>query len=617
MPSLIEDYALLGDLQTAALLGRDGSIDWLCLPRFDSPACFAALLDDERAGMWRIAPAAGGTATRRRYRDDTLIVESEWDTPDGTVRVLDFMPPRGDAADVVRIVEGVSGRVPMRMVLRLRFDYGHIRPWTRLRDTGLAAVAGPDAVWLHGAVPLTDGDGAAMADFTVAAGERLAFVLTHTPSHLPRPPAVEAERALANTEAFWSDWISHCEYRGPWDTEVRRALITLKALTYAPTGGIVAAATTSLPEQLGGPRNWDYRYCWLRDATFTLQALLGTGFVEEARAWREWLVRAVAGDPAKLQIMYGLDGKRRLPEQTLDWLAGYEDSRPVRIGHAAAEQLQLDVWGEVLDGLHLAREAGLPVQDVAWDLQRALLDFLEGNWDEPDNSLWEMRGQRRHFVHSKVMAWAGVDRAIDTVHRHGLPGPVDRWRALRDHIHREVCTKGYDADRNTFTQFYGSHGLDAALLLIPRVGFLPWSDARVHGTVGAVRRELCHDDFVLRYRTDHDGGVDGLPGTEGAFLACSFWLADALAGIGRTKEARALFERLLGLRNDVGLLSEEYDPATGRQIGNTPQAFSMVGLINSARQLSGTRTTTSASGEQQDLARRRTGPSETASARTS
>jgi GH15 family glucan-1,4-alpha-glucosidase len=604
VPGHIEDYALLGDLQTAALVGRDGAIDWLCLPRFDSPACFAALLDDEKAGTWRIAPAAGGLATRRRYRGDTLIVETEWDTPEGTVRVVDCMPPRGEVADVVRVVEGVTGRVPMRMLLRLRFDYGHITPWIRCHDTDLSAVAGPDAVRVHGTVPLTHQDGAVTAEFAVPAGERLAFVLTHTPSHLSRPVSVDPERAVADTESFWAEWISHCEYRGPWQPEVRRALVTLKGLTYAPTGGIVAAATTSLPEQLGGSRNWDYRYCWLRDATFTLQALLGTGFVEEARAWREWLVRAVAGDPTKLQIMYGLDGSRRIPEEELPWLAGYEHSKPVRIGNAAADQLQLDTWGEVLDGLHLAREAGLPVQDVAWDLQRALLDFLEGNWQRPDNSLWEVRGPRRQFVHSKVLAWAGVDRAVDSVERHGLPGPAGRWRALRDQIHAEVCAKGYDADRNTFTQFYGSRGLDASLLLIPRVGFLPWDDPRVHGTVDAVRRELCHDgDFVLRYHTQADGGVDGLPGGEGAFLACSFWLVDALDGTGQHRDARVLFEKLLDLRNDVGLLSEEYDPVTRRQIGNTPQAFSMVGLINSARELGGSHTTTSASREKQHLDR--------------
>ncbi|TDD26946.1 glycoside hydrolase family 15 protein [Actinomadura sp. KC06] len=589
----IEDYGLLGDTQTAALVGRDGSVDWLCLPRFDSPACFASLLGDERAGFWRLAPAAaaesGGLCTRRRYRGETLILESEWETPDGTVRVIDFMPPRGEAADVVRIVEGVSGRVPMRMELRLRFDYGRIVPWVRRREGELNAIAGPDAAWLKTPVELEGRDLATYADFAVSAGERVPFVLTYKPSHLPRPKAVEPERALADTELFWSDWMGRYDYEGRWDDAVRRSLITLKALTFAPTGGIVAAATTSLPEQLGGPRNWDYRFCWLRDATFTLQALLGTGFVAEARAWREWLLRAVAGDPADLQIMYGIDGTRRLPEFTLDWLAGYEGSSPVRVGNAASDQFQLDTWGEVLDGLHLAREAGIEADDDAWDLQRALMDFLEGHWSDPDNSLWEVRGDRRHFVHSKVLAWTGADRAVKAVERYGLDGPADRWKALRDEIHADVCERGYDAARGTFTQFYGSRGLDAALLLIPVTGFLPWNDPRVVGTVDEVQRELYRDGFMLRYDTGADGGVDGLPGAEGSFLACTFWLADALHGIGRTKQATDLFERLLALRNDLGLLSEEYDTATGRQIGNTPQAYSHVGLVNTARHLSGTR----------------------------
>ncbi|MGW4115966.1 glycoside hydrolase family 15 protein [Actinosynnema sp. NPDC004786] len=601
MPSPIEDYALLGDLQTAALVGRDGSVDWLCLPAFDSPACFAALLHDESAGRWLLAPATGGPATRRRYRGDSLVLESEWDTPDGTVRVIDCMPPRGEAADLVRVVEGVSGSVPMRMDLRLRFDYGGVVPWVRHHDGALAAVAGPDSVWLEAGVPVHGHDLTTTAEFEVRAGQRVPFVLTHTASHLPRPHAVDPEQAVLDTEDFWRGWIGRCTYNGPWSEAVRRALVTLKALTYAPTGGIVAAATTSLPEQWGGPRNWDYRYCWLRDATFTLQALLGTGFVAEARAWREWLVRAVAGDPAKLQIMYGIDGRRRLPEQTVPWLSGYEGASPVRVGNAAADQFQLDVWGEVLDGLHLAREAGLHTSDTAWDLQRALLDYLEGHWDDPDNGLWEVRGPRRHFVHSKVMAWAGLDRAVHTVENHGLDGPVDRWRQVRDRIHADVCEQGFDAERGTFTQFYGSEGLDASLLLIPRVGFLPWDDPRVRGTVDAVRRELCEDGFVLRYRTDADGGVDGLPGTEGAFLACTFWLVDALHGTGRADEARELFERLLGLRNDVGLLSEEYDPATGRHMGNTPQAFSMEGLVNTARRLGGASTSTSAGRTEQAL----------------
>ncbi|MBY0285837.1 MAG: glycoside hydrolase family 15 protein [Mycobacteriaceae bacterium] len=595
----IEDYALLGDLQTAALVGRDGAIDWLCLPDFDSPACFAALLGGEAAGQWRLGPAAGGVATRRQYRRDTLILETEWDTSDGTVRLIDFMPPRGGQADVVRIVEGVSGRVPMRMVLRLRFDYGHIVPWVRRDGEYLAAIAGPDAVWLRTQAPIHGEDLATIAEFEVSAGQRVPFVLTHAPSHLPRPEPAEPERALAGTERFWDDWIGRCSYEGRWAAEVRRSLVLLKALTYAPTGGIVAAATTSLPEHIGGSRNWDYRYCWLRDATFTLQALLGTGYVDEATAWREWLVRAVAGDPAELKIMYGLDGSRRLPEQELSWLSGYENSQPVRIGNAAAEQFQLDVWGEVLDGLHLGREAGLVVDHTAWDLQRALLDYLEGHWRDPDNSLWEVRGPRRHFVHSKVMAWAGVDRAIHSVVNHGLYGPTQRWRALRDEIHADVCANGFDAQRNTFTQYYGSQSLDAALLLIPRVGFLPWKDPRVIGTVEAVQKQLDHHGLLLRYQTEH--GVDGLPGAEGAFLACTFWLADALHRIGRTGEAMSLFVRLLALRNDVGMLSEEYDQVSGRQLGNTPQAFSLVGLINTARELSGARTETSAAASAQHL----------------
>jgi GH15 family glucan-1,4-alpha-glucosidase len=599
MLARIEDYALLGDLQTAALVGRDGAIDWLCLPRFDSPACFAGIVGDDDNGSWKVRPANADHADRRRYRDASLALESEWDTPEGTVRVIDFMPPRGVAADVVRIVEGLRGRVPMRMDLRLRFDYGHIVPWVRRRGDDLTAIAGPDAVWLRTPVRMRGVGMSTVAEFEVAAGQRIPFVLTHQLSHLGRPDPVDAEKALTETDRFWTRWMSQYRYHGGWQDEVRRSLLLLKALTYQPTGGILAAATTSLPEQIGGPRNWDYRYCWLRDATFTLQALLGTGFVEEAKAWREWLVRAVAGDPSELQVMYGLDGRRRLTETTLPWLAGYEKSTPVRVGNAAADQFQLDVWGEVLDGLHLAREAGLPADEVAWDVQCALLDFLESHWDQPDNGLWEVRGPARHFVHSKVMAWAGVDRAVRTVRHHGLAGPLDEWRALRDRIHADVCTNGYDAERQTFVQSYGSDQLDAALLLLPRVGFLPWRDPRIVGTVRAVQRELCADGFVLRYRPQDSN--DGLPGQEGAFLACSFWLADALCGIGRTAEATRLFERLLTLRNDVGLLSEEYDTVAQRQVGNTPQAFSLVGLINTARQLSGQHTDTSARRHEQNL----------------
>ncbi|HEY4605558.1 MAG TPA: glycoside hydrolase family 15 protein [Blastococcus sp.] len=594
MAGAIEDYGLIGDLHTAALVGRDGSIDWLCLPRFDSPACFAALLGTEDNGRWLLAPASGGTCTRRRYRGDTLVLETEWDTDSGSVRVTDFMPPRVETPDLIRVVEGISGRVPMHCELLLRFDYGRVVPWVRSADGELDGIAGPHAVWLNTPVEMVHANQRGpeaqhiSADFEVAAGDRVPFVLTYAASHLPRPRPAEPDHALGQTVSYWSDWASRCDHEGRWADAVRRAVITLKALTYAPTGGILAAATTSLPEQLGGPRNWDYRFCWLRDATYTLQALVGTGYLREAREWRDWLLRAVAGDPADLQIMYGLDGSRRIPEYELPWLSGYEGASPVRVGNAASGQFQLDVWGETLDGLHLARVAGLTNTDEAWDLQRALLDFLEGAWDQPDNGLWEVRGPRRPFVHSKVMAWAGVDRAVQAVERFGLEGPVDRWRQLRQEIHDDVCAKGYDADRGTFTQFYGSRGLDAALLLIPRVGFLDWSDPRVTGTIAAVQRELVQDGFVLRYRPDADGGVDGLPGGEGAFLPCSFWLADALAGIHRVDEAERLFTRLLGLRNDVGLLSEEYDPAARRQVGNTPQAFTLVGLVNTALHLSGT-----------------------------
>jgi len=587
----IDDYALLGDLMTAALVGRDGSIDWLCLPHFDSPACFAALLHDESAGNWRISPVGARRSDRRRYRGECLVLETEWDTPDGSVGVIDFMPPRGEAADVVRIVEGLCGSVPMRSELRLRFDYGTVVPWVRKSGPDLVAVAGPDAVWLRTPVPLRGRDQTTYGDFTVSAGEQVPFVLTYHRSHLPAPKPVNAFHALDETEAYWKQWMDRCTYTGKWSEAVRRSLIMLKALTFAPTGGIVAAATTSLPEQLGGPRNWDYRYCWLRDASFTLQALLGAGYLEEAKAWREWLLRAVAGNPSDLQIMYGLDGTRRLPEQEITWLSGFQGSAPVRVGNAAADQLQLDVWGEVIDGLSLSRDMGLSSNSMAWSVQRKLLEFLESNWHRPDNGLWEVRGPRRHFVHSKVMAWTAFDRAVTAVHRYGLKGEVDRWEARRDAIHAEVCAKGFDASRNTFTQFYGSPGLDAALLLLPRVGFLPWDDPRIVGTVEAVRRELCDDGFLRRYDPG-ESNVDGLPGGEGAFLACSFCLVDALSGIGRRDEAEEMFERLLSLRNDVGMLAEEYDPVGRRHLGNTPQAFSLVGLVNSARALSGQATET-------------------------
>lgn len=590
MTGRIEDYALIGDMHSAALVGRDGSIDWLCFPRFDSPACFAALLGTEENGAWRIAPAGAGVCTRRSYRGETLILETVWETAGGSVRLIDLMPQRDEQADVVRIVEGVSGSVAMESVLRLRFDYGRTVPWVRQSHGQLAAVAGPDSVWLTADVPQhgTD-DRATRAEFTVRAGDRVGFVMTWNASHLPAPKPVNAHRALRRTEAAWEEWVGRCTYDGEWRDAVVRSLITLKALTYRPTGGIVAAATTSLPEEIGGVRNWDYRYCWLRDATITLSGLLATGYLEEASAWREWLLRAIAGDPRDVQIMYGVAGERRLAEYELPWLPGYENSAPVRVGNNAVNQLQLDVFGEVMDALTLARSSGLPATDTVWDLQKLLLDFLETKWDGPDEGLWEIRGPRRHFVHSKVMAWVAFDRAVRTAERFGLAGPSDRWRAKRDQIHAEVCKQGFDGDRNTFTQFYGSTELDASLLLIPQVGFLPASDARVVGTIEAVQRELTQGGFVRRYSTPGDAtaAVDGLPGAEGAFLACSFWLADDLAMIGREAEARELFERLLDLRNDVGLLAEEWDPVAGRQVGNVPQAFSHVPLVSTARNLSG------------------------------
>ncbi|MEU6607977.1 glycoside hydrolase family 15 protein [Streptomyces shenzhenensis] len=580
----IEDYALIGDEQTAALVGKDGSIDWLCLPRFDSGACFARLLGDEENGHWRIAPVGADRCTRRGYRPDTLVLDTEWDTPQGTVRVTDLMPQRDRAPDLIRIVEGVSGRVTVHSTLRLRFDYGAIIPWMRRSGGHRVAVAGPDSVWLRSEpeVRTWGKDFGTHSEFTVAEGERVAFVFTWHPSHEPRPGLVDPYEALGSSVRDWRRWAARCRYDGPYRDAVVRSLITLKALTYRPTGGIVAAATTSLPEELGGVRNWDYRYCWLRDSTLTLGALLSAGYHKEAGAWRDWLLRAVAGDPADLQIMYGVAGERRLPEFELPWLAGFADSAPVRIGNGAVSQLQLDVYGEVLDSLWLARRSGLSPKPHMWSMQNILLEWLRAHWQQPDEGLWEVRGGRRHFVHSKVMVWVAADRAVRTLEEYPeLPGDMAGWRKLRDAVHREVCEKGYDPDRNTFTQYYGSRELDAALLLIPRVGFLPPDDPRVIGTVDAVRAELGHDGFVRRYARSGTG-VDGLPGGEGVFLACSFWLADALHLTGRTQEARELFERLVGVANDVGLLSEEYDPVAGRQLGNFPQAFSHIALVNTA-----------------------------------
>ncbi|MYT53809.1 glycoside hydrolase family 15 protein [Streptomyces sp. SID7815] len=592
MAGRIEDYALIGDMQTAALVCRDGTADWLCLPRFDSHAIFAGLLGTEENGFWRLGPARPEgaeppTADRRRYRGDSLVLESEWDTPRGTVRVTDFMPPRDGAPQLIRIVEGVSGRVPMRSELRMRFSYGRVTPWVHKVDNRTVAVAGPDSVWLDTEAETYGQNLTTYSDFTVAPGDRIAFTISWQPSHHGPPSVPEPESSLTATEEFWHDWVEQCTYHGPYREAVVRSLITLKALTYAPTGGIVAAPTTSLPEDIGGSRNWDYRYTWLRDAAITLSSLLRTGYREEARAWREWLLRAVAGDPENLQIMYGIAGERELGEAELDWLPGYESSAPVRVGNGAANQLQLDVYGEVTEALHLAHMTGLTRNDYAMGLQLKLIEYLEKHWEEPDEGIWEVRGPRRHFVHSKVMAWVAVDRTIKLIEAGDAEGPLERWHQLREDIHRDVCERGYDPERNTFTQSYGSRELDASLLLIPQMGFLPPDDKRVIGTIEAIQRELSTEDgFVLRYPTEgDDAGVDGLEGDEGAFLACSFWLADDLAMIGRVDEARRLFEKLLSLRNDLGLLAEEWDSRLQRQVGNFPQAFSHVPLIDTALRL--------------------------------
>jgi GH15 family glucan-1,4-alpha-glucosidase len=585
MALLIEDYALLGDTQSAALVGRDGSIDWLCLPRFDSGAVFAALLGTEQHGRWLVAPAGEVTAVRRRYRGESLVLETEFDTAEGTVRLLDFMPPRGEAPDVVRIAEGVSGRVPMRMELRLRFDYGRVVPWVRREEGAIVAVAGPDSCWLRTPVETHGEDLATVAEFLLEPGDRMPFVLTWRESHQPAPEPVHPDRALRETEHYWQQWLEQCTYDGRWRDAVVRSLITLKALTYAPTGGIVAAPTTSLPEQLGGVRNWDYRFCWLRDATMTLQALMYAGFEVEARDWRRWLLRAIAGDPVELQIMYGVAGERRLPEYQADWLPGY-DGNPVRIGNEAVDQFQLDVYGEVMDALFQARTTGFGAGASTWALQRSLMRVVEERWSAPDEGIWEVRGGSRHFTHSKLMAWVAADRAVRSVERFGVEGPVEEWRRLREEIRADILRNGYDADRKTFTQYYGSSELDAALLMIPMVGFLPADDERVVGTVAAIERELLVDGFVQRYTQDEASRTDGLPPGEGAFLACTFWLADNYSLMGRHKEAVEVFERLLALSNDVGLLAEEYDPAARRLVGNFPQAFSHVPLINTARNLS-------------------------------
>ena len=585
MSSRIEDYALIGDCETAALVARDGSIDWLCWPRFDSGACFAALLGSPENGRWQIAPADPAPRVTRRYREGTLILETDFETSEGAVTLIDFMPPRSAASDLVRIVVGRRGRVALCTELILRFGYGTSVPWvSRTEDGLLRAIAGPDMVVLQANVPLHGEGMRTVGAFTLEAGETATFVLSYGPSYRPPPRSVEPDRALADTEAFWRTWAGRCTYQGPSREAVVRSLLTLKALTYAPTGGLVAAPTTSLPEWIGGSRNWDYRFCWLRDATLTLLALMNAGYYEEATAWREWLLRAVAGSPAQIQIMYGLAGERRLREWEVDWLPGYENSRPVRVGNAAAAQLQLDVFGEVMDALHQGRHGGLVESPEAWALQKALAEHLETVWDQPDEGIWEVRGGRRHFTHSKVMAWVALDRLVRTAEEFGWDGPLERWRTLRARIHQEVCREGFDNGLGAFVQSYGSRTLDASLLLLPLVGFLPPSDPRISGTVSAIERDLMVDGFVLRYRTGET--QDGLPQGEGAFLPCSFWLADNLALQVRRVEAQALFERLLAVRNDVGLLAEEYDPRTRRQLGNFPQAFSHLALVGTALNLS-------------------------------
>jgi GH15 family glucan-1,4-alpha-glucosidase len=582
----IEDYALIGNMQTAALVGINGSIDWLCMPRFDSSACFAALLGSADNGCWVIAPRVQPHQTARRYRGDTLILETEFRCAKGRAALIDFMPiaERLGQVDVVRVVEGRGGRVPMRTEILFRFDYGHVLPWVRRRPYGLSAIAGPDAVQLRSPVHLRNKDFRTSAEFEIAEGQSLAFVMTRYASHLNEPRRRDPIEMLHDTEDWWKEWSAKASIRGRWREAVMRSLITLKALTYAPTGALVAAPTSSLPEKLGGVRNWDYRFCWLRDATFTLYALLIAGYTEEAHAWRKWLLRAVAGHPQELQIMYGLAGERRLTEMELPWLSGYEDSRPVRVGNAAHQQFQLDVYGEVMDVLHVADRYGLRADDDSWGMQSVLIDFLESNWDKPDDGIWEIRGTRRPFVHSRMMAWVAVDRAIKAVERSGFKGPVDKWRELRTRIHEDVCRRGFNSSRGAFVQYYGSDALDASLLMMPLVGFLPPNDPRVVSTVEAIQRELTSDGLVRRYLGKRN--VDGLPPGEGYFLPCTFWLADCLNAMGRHEQAREIFERLLAVRNDVGLLAEEYDPEQRRQLGNFPQAFSHISLINTAYNIS-------------------------------
>jgi GH15 family glucan-1,4-alpha-glucosidase len=583
----IEDYAFISDTHSAGLVSRDGSIDWLTFPRFDSSACFAALLGDEHNGRWRIAPAGKVTKCERRYLPDSLVLETVFHTPDGSVALIDCMPPRDRRLDLVRIVEGRSGRVPMRMDLTMRMDYGSIVPWVRNTPGGLSAVAGPDGLRLTTPVDTFGENLSTAAEFEVRAHTRVPFTLSWYPSSERPPMPIDAVTGVESTVQWWQRWSEQCTYSGDYEEDVRSSLRVLKGLTYAPSGGIVAAGTTSLPETLGGERNWDYRYCWLRDATFSLMALLECGYLHEARAWRDWLLRAVAGKASQLQIMYGPEGERRLSELELDWLGGYEGSKPVRVGNAAHSQFQLDVYGEVIDATYQSRVHGLPLS-AGWDLALELIDFVEKHWCDPDDGIWEVRGGRRHFTHSKVMAWVAVDRAIRAIEGLGQDGPIDKWKALRAEIHDDVLHNGVD-DRGVFVQSYGSSALDASLLMVPLVGFLPPDDPRVRNTVAAIEKELTEDGFVRRYLTDDDSDAsssfDGLSGKEGIFLMCTFWLADNYVLLGRQAEARALFEKLLSLRNDVGLLAEQYDPRAKRQLGNVPQAFSHVSLVNTATNL--------------------------------
>jgi GH15 family glucan-1,4-alpha-glucosidase len=583
----IEDYALIGDCETAALVGRNGSIDWLCWPAFDSDACFAALLGTHKNGRWLIAPSEDVTATSRRYLGDTLILETRFETDGGTVALIDFMPPRGKASDIVRLVRGVSGTVKMRMELVIRFGFGVDIPWVRRIDHSLLAVAGQDMTVLRTPAKTRGEDLTTVSDFEVKAGETVPFVLTYGPSHLEPPAPIDPEVALKETEKFWQDWCSHCNRDGDYRDLIVRSLITLKALTFAPTGGIVAAPTTSLPEKLGGARNWDYRFCWLRDATFTLLALMNSGYTEEASAWHNWLLRAAAGSPANMQIMYGIWGQRRLLEWEAGWLDGYEGAQPVRVGNAAHAQLQLDVYGELIDAFHQSRMAKLKLDDESWALECAVLKHLAEVWDQPDHGIWERRGQPKHYVFSKVMTWVAFDRGIKSAETFGFKAPLLHWRTLRDAIHRDVCNRGFDAEENAFVESYGSKLLDASVLLLPSVGFLEASDPRIRGTIAAMEKHMMPDGFVLRH-DPREVSEEKQP-IEGAFLACSLWLADAHVLAGDLDKAQALFDRVVGVANDVGLLAEEYDSGARRQTGNFPQALTHIALVNTAHNLSAAR----------------------------